>query len=197
MDRSRSGPDACSFAKRSSTVKLSENETVSETFATIPSENGTQLMGVLCESEDLRADMRTAVILPNSGSVHHVGPNRLHVELARELARSGIASFRFDLRNLGDSRIGQSRDENQPYPATATADVRFVLEWLCKERGFESCIVTGLCSGAHTAYHAGFEIEDSRISAIVSINPLTFRRTWHVLDTPAVMHAASYLWASG
>ena len=32
----------------------------------------------------------------------------------------------------------------------------------------------GLCSGAHTAFHAGLEIEDAAIGEIVMINPMQF-----------------------
>jgi hypothetical protein len=125
------------------------------------------------------------VLIVNAGAVHHVGPNRFYVDLGRALAKIGCWSLRFDIRNLGDSVQGSCRDENHPYPPTAVQDVRTALEWLGIERGFESFVLAGLCSGAHTAFHAGLELPTHRIAGVVPINPLTFY--WHdgmSLDTP-------------
>ena len=44
-----------------------------------------------------------AVIFVNAGLIHHIGPNRLHVLLARALGRQGVASLRIDLSGVGDS----------------------------------------------------------------------------------------------
>ena len=157
---------------------------VKEELLLVP-RNGGRLFGVLCTPA--RAGMnRHVVLLPNSGSVHHVGPNRLYVELARALASEGMATFRFDLRNLGDSRVGDCPEENHPYPDTAVADVEAVAAWMVEAAGYESCVVAGLCSGAHTAFHAGHEIDGEVISEVVSINPLTFRYERGMsLTTPA------------
>jgi pimeloyl-ACP methyl ester carboxylesterase len=117
----------------------------------------------------------TTVVLCNAGSVHHVGPHRSYVELARALAVAGVPSIRFDLRNLGDSLGGPSADENHPYPATALEDVAAVVEWAAGRAGCERVVVAGLCSGAHAAFHAGLEIPHPSLAAVVLINPLTFR----------------------
>lgn len=146
------------------------------------------LVGVLtrpCGDGGWAPDSDTVVVLANSGSVHHVGPNRLYVELARELAREGVASLRLDLRNLGDSVARPCADENHPYPATAVEDVGIAVEHLLREHGFGRCMVGGLCSGAHTAFHVGLESSSHGIAGAVCINPLTFQ--WEEgmsLDTP-------------
>jgi alpha-beta hydrolase superfamily lysophospholipase len=149
--------------------------------------NGERLIGVLSEPalgpEQPRSE-GTAVVFANSGSVHHVGPNRLYVELARALAGAGVASFRIDLRNLGDSRTGDCPHENHPYPPTAVEDVRVALDHLASY-GYTPFVVAGLCSGAHAAFHAGLELESRAIVGVICINPLTFQ--WHEgmsLDTP-------------
>jgi alpha-beta hydrolase superfamily lysophospholipase len=113
-------------------------------------------------------------ILTNAGSVHHVGPNRLYVELSRQLARHGFASFRFDLRNLGDSARGSPAEENHPYPVTAMDDVEAALRWLTQWRGFDTLVVAGLCSGAHTAFHVGAAVDFPSLQATLLLNPLTF-----------------------
>ncbi len=156
----------------------------SEEVRTVSAEDGTTLFGVLCRPE--AGAPRSLLLLPNAGSPHHVGPNRLYVELARDLAGHGVASFRFDLRNLGDSRIGHPPDENHPYPKTATADVAHVIEGLRGE--FERFSVAGLCAGAHTAFHAGHELPRAPIDRVISINPLTFR----YLDGMSLRTPASY-----
>jgi alpha/beta superfamily hydrolase len=113
-------------------------------------------------------------ILANAGSVHHVGPNRLYVELSRQLARHRFPSFRFDLRNLGDSARGSPAEENHPYPVTAIDDVKETLRWLTQLRGFDTAVVGGLCSGAHTAFHVGAAVDGPSLRAALLLNPLTF-----------------------
>ena len=117
---------------------------------------------------------RPLFILANAGSVHHVGPNRLYVELSRQLARHGFPSFRFDLRNLGDSARGSPAEENHPYPVTAIDDVETALRWLTQLRGFNAVVVGGLCSGAHTAFHVGAAVDLPSLQAALLLNPLTF-----------------------
>ena len=117
---------------------------------------------------------RPLFILANAGSVHHVGPNRLYVELSRLLARHGFPSFRFDLRNLGDSARGSPAEENHPYPVTAIDDVEAALRWLTQLRGFNAVVVGGLCSGAHTAFHVGAAVDLPSLQAALLLNPLTF-----------------------
>ena len=130
------------------------------------------LFGVL-EGADAPRE-RPAILLFNAGSVHHVGPNRIYVELARRFAALGFASLRFDLQGIGDSPLGVEGRENHPYPPHAQADVRAALEHLRSEHGFRRFIAMGLCSGAHTAFHAGLE-DIEGLEEVVLINPLTFQ----------------------
>ena len=66
------------------------------------------LVGMLTEPEksQVPADL-PAFILFNAGLLHRVGPNRLHVTLARRLARRGFPVLRFDFSGIGDSRVAQ------------------------------------------------------------------------------------------
>jgi hypothetical protein len=43
--------------------------------------------------------------MSNAGMLHRVGPYRLHVRLARDLARMGFSSLRVDLADTGDSPL--------------------------------------------------------------------------------------------
>lgn len=152
-----------------------------EEFVSIAPE---RLRGVLCTPDDWRPTEDLVVLLANSGSVHHVGPHRLYVELARKLAEVGVASLRLDLRNLGDS-VFEAADENHPYPRTAVADIRRGCEWLAEARSARRIVLGGLCSGAHASFHAGAQIDLPQVEGVLLMNPLTFEwRDGMPLGTP-------------
>ena len=88
-----------------------------------------------------------AVLLPNTGLEHRVGPNRLHVHLARALADAGFATLRLDLGGLGDS-VAFDGSADPSRDLCAAMDV-------LQARGFGSRFAAlGLCSGAHDAHLA-------------------------------------------
>jgi hypothetical protein len=116
---------------------------------------------------------RPAVIMLNAGSIHHVGPHRLYVRLARELAAIGYPSLRLDHEGLGDSVLRAPGVENEPYAASAMDDLQSALDVL-RAHGHQRFIVLGLCSGAHTAFHAGRGFEGAAIERLILINPWYF-----------------------
>ncbi len=118
---------------------------------------------------------KPAVLLLNSGTVHRVGPNRLYVTLARKLAAQGHTCMRIDLEGLGDSVLYKSGRENHPYPDSAVSDTERALRYLRDTIGCSHFILLGLCSGAHTAFHAGIELSEYDIAEVIAINPLTYR----------------------
>ena len=111
---------------------------------------GKSLVGIVTTPRVLEesASSTCAVIL-NAGIIHRVGPNRLHVEMARALANSGLQVVRFDLSGIGDS---EARGESLAPLESALADIRDALDTLSATRGLRKFIVIGLCSGAN---HAG------------------------------------------
>ena len=117
---------------------------------------------------------RPAVVVFNAGAAHHVGPNRLYVELTRNLAARGLACLRFDLESLGDSVNRVPARENYPYPHGAVADGRAALEHLRERYGYRRFIALGLCSGAHAVYHLGLEPGELAVEEVVMINPMQF-----------------------
>lgn len=132
-----------------------------------------QLFGIL--SRTTTATDYPAIILFNAGSVHHVGPNRLYVTLARNLCTLGFACFRFDLAGIGDSVLKSPPiRENHPYPDTAKTDAQAAIGLLKRQFGYTRFIALGLCSGAHTAFHVGLTFEHEAIVGLILINPLTF-----------------------
>ena len=60
------------------------------------------LIGVITTPSDGQL-APVACLMLNMGANHRVGPRRINVKLARQMANSGIPSIRFDLAGLGDS----------------------------------------------------------------------------------------------
>jgi pimeloyl-ACP methyl ester carboxylesterase len=134
--------------------------------------HGGRLFGILSEPEAGAPASRPAVILTNPGAVHRVGSNRMYVELARALAERGFRVLRLDLGGLGDSPAFPGMEENQTYSSRAVADVGEAAAALRADSGHQRVIVGGLCSGAHTAFHAGLERDD--VAGLVMLNPIVF-----------------------
>ncbi len=128
-----------------------------------------QLTGVLCEP-DLVKVTGTAIIFLNSGLLHHVGACRLHVALARDLAKLGLPSIRFDHSGVGDSAIVESNDD---FITRSVAEVKTVLDSLQTSLKMENFILFGLCSGADTGFYAA--LQDNRVSALVQLDPYVYR----------------------
>jgi len=114
------------------------------------------------------------LILTNSGSGHHAGPNRFHTDTARELAKQGIACFRMDLSNLGDSITSTELSDYHPYPTTAASDLSATLSHFESDIAFEKIILGGLCSGAHNSFHCALKDKSIKLCGLILINIITF-----------------------
>lgn len=131
---------------------------------------------------------RRAVILLNAGAVGQIGPNRLHVVLARRLAAAGDLVVRMDVSGIGDSRVRVGAEENVVYSAHAVADVGIAVDWV-RRSGATEVAVLGLCSGAYHGFKAA--LAGQSIDTLVAINPLTFHyRIGMPLDFAAFRVAA-------
>ena len=90
----------------------------------------------------------------NAGTIDHVGPSRLWVQLSRAWAAAGFRSIRFDLSGLGDSPVHAGRPAGLVFPAEALTDLRDVLtEALPEDQS--NAVLIGLCSGAYQAIEGG------------------------------------------
>ena len=129
------------------------------------------LFGILTSPKESSAvpDAPIALIL-NAGIIHRVGPFRLHVDLARQLAVAGFSTLRLDLSGLGDSapRTGKMGTE-----ARAQLDVIDAMEGLEKKTGVDRFVVIGLCSGAFNAHQVS--VKDARIVGAVFMDGIVFR----------------------
>lgn len=123
--------------------------------------------GVLCQSATAPPPQAQdgVVIFINAGLIHHVGPNRLHVQLARALAAAGVASLRLDLSGIGDSSV---RADNLPIFSLVRREPVEAMDALAA-LGYGRFALAGLCSGAYSAFHAA--CADPRVVAAVMINP--------------------------
>lgn len=128
---------------------------------------GTQ-RGVLCMPTTSPAG-GVAVLFINAGLIHHVGPNRLHVQLARALATAGLASLRLDLSGLGDSGV---RGDNLPIFDLVRREPVEAMDALAAH-GYVRFALVGLCSGAYSAFHVA--CAEPRVAAAVMINPEDLR----------------------
>jgi pimeloyl-ACP methyl ester carboxylesterase len=130
---------------------------------------GKSLVGIVTEpATAAAATARPAVILLNAGVLHRVGPNRLHVRLARRLAEAGFLVMRFDYSGTGDSR---PRDGSLPFVRSALAETRQCMDLLSATRGVDRFLLAGLCSGADNALFAAGQ--DPRVVGAALLEPYT------------------------
>jgi alpha-beta hydrolase superfamily lysophospholipase len=131
------------------------------------------LFGILTEPVTPDHRKLPTILLSNAGAAHHVGPVRLYVLMARRLAACGFRSLRFDLPGLGDSIVADLAQENICYVPAASAVVRAAIAAM-QQRNADAFVLTGLCSGAHTSFHAALDLDGAPIVEAMLINPLTF-----------------------
>jgi pimeloyl-ACP methyl ester carboxylesterase len=162
---------------------------------------GQRMFGVLTEPEGPVGSSRPALCFLNVGANHHVGPHRMCVELARELASLGYVAFRFDFAGLGDSAAGPGAPENRVYTNGYVDDVKRAMELLAERRGMHRFLLVGLCSGAYFAFRTA--IDDPRVIGQLLLSPHTFdwregdsiTPTLRPLDNPVSDYASTRYYA--
>jgi len=127
---------------------------------------GGRLAGVVTEPVSSAA-RDTGILLLNAGVVHHVGPQRLWVTLARRLAQCGFTVLRFDHAGLGDSL---HRDDGLPWDQSSLADVTDAIAWLEQSTPCRQFALLGLCADTLTAFRAAQR--DTRVNALVLLTAL-------------------------
>ena len=144
------------------------------------------LIGVV--SRPLGEIKGNAVLFLSTAYDRHAGWGRTTVDMARELARQGVVSLRFDSANVGDSPPRPDAPEQVLYSATQTDDAVAALD-LLESVVAGPVMVAGRCSGGYVAFRAG--VADERLKAVVSINPFVYYwdpempvRREHVVSVP-------------
>lgn len=110
---------------------------------------GGRLFGILTMpdgSSHTAADQPVFVFL-SSGLLHRIGPRRLYVRLARELAQLGFSSLRVDLAGRGDSSPSPGLSDEQ----STFEDYEEIVSVLESRLGSVRLILGGLCSAADDA----------------------------------------------
>ncbi len=134
-----------------------------------------QLVGVLARPTGEWADSADgpAIVITNSGIIHRVGANRVHVRLARFLAAQGFACLRYDLPGIGDSdTLGVSQQvEDENIAATIAA-----FDELERTGVADRFIMVGLCSGADHSFRVS--CADPRVVGAILIDPTRMFSTW-------------------
>ncbi|WP_235969070.1 alpha/beta fold hydrolase [Brucella tritici] len=138
-----------------------------ETPVSFGSDN--RLSGVLCAPLGERRGK--AVLFLSAAYDRRVGWGRTTVDMARKLAREGIASLRFDIANAGDSPPNPGMPEQVLYTNGAEADVAETLDYL-DAIDWGRPVIAGRCSGAFLGFHSA--LKDERVSGAVLVNPETF-----------------------
>jgi pimeloyl-ACP methyl ester carboxylesterase len=115
----------------------------------------------------LNAHSEEAVLLLNAGLIHHVGPNRFYVKLARKLARMGWTVLRFDFSGIGDSG---PRLDSLPIIESMPDEARQAMDLLEQQYGIKRFVCFGLCAGAAAATF--ISRSDRRVKRVILVNPL-------------------------
>ena len=129
------------------------------------------LVGIVTEGPNAASrDGSPAVIMLNSGILHHVGACRLHVKLARTLAPAGYTVMRFDHSGIGDS---DARRETLPFEKSAVLDVQEAMDYLTATRGTREFVLMGLCSGADMSFKVAGA--DTRVVGMMQLDAWAYR----------------------
>lgn len=145
-------------------MSLAIRETVLP-FGETSAAEGKRLFGILTRPATIATE-KPVIVIPNTGFEHRVGPNRLHVQVARALAAAGYCVLRFDVSGLGDS------DPPRGAAASALDDARLALDALDHLRLGSRYVLIGLCSGAHDAHQLARV--DSRVVGLFCIDGYAF-----------------------
>jgi pimeloyl-ACP methyl ester carboxylesterase len=124
------------------------------------------LVGIVTESNSYSSDAHLpAVIILNAGLLHRIGPNRLHVKIARRMAGAGFSVLRFDFSGIGDSR---PRNDNLPFEKSSISETQEAMNYISSIRNIRRFVLIGLCSGANVAF--GTACRDRRVVGAIGVN---------------------------
>jgi len=126
--------------------------------------DNSQLVGVYTKPKRTDDESICAIYI-TAGFLHHVGPTRLHVELARTLSRQSIAGLRFDLSGIGDS---ETSSLGGYFTERSVAEIRAAMNFLQEQYGHKKFVLIGLCSGADDALATAQQ--DTRVNGVVLLN---------------------------
>jgi len=140
------------------------------TFGGVSGGLAPKLFGILTESDQEQAESGcsdTAILMLNVAGNYRIGPNRIYVHMARELARAGCRSLRFDLTGLGDSRTTEGFRASHLYSKDSRPEVRAAIDFLSAQ-GCKKFYLLGICSGSFVAFQS--TLADTRVTGQILLN---------------------------
>jgi dienelactone hydrolase len=141
---------------------------------------GGNLVGVYTEpGPEVALPGAPAALMWNVGIHHRVGPYRIQVDIARELAQRGIASLRFDLSGMGDSEV---RQESRTDQERALDDIRDAMALLEKRRAIRRFVPIGFCSSVDSVH--ALSLADERVVGACFIEGYAYRTPGFWLHYP-------------
>jgi len=127
------------------------------------------LLGILTSPQEHETSGPVACLLLNVGVTHRIGPRRLNVKLARQLAQLGIPSLRLDLSGIGDSAAAHSRTS---FREQSIRDLQAAMDLVESTTGIRRFVVLGICSGAANGYWLA--LTDKRVVGLLMFDGFTF-----------------------
>lgn len=119
---------------------------------------------------------KPAVVILNSGLMHHVGASRTSVKLSRALVEQGYLVLRFDLSGIGDS---PARTDNLDPTERIIQEVSRALDYVQQNYGSEQFVLYGLCSGSQNSFKTA--LVDKRIIGLAGVDNFGFLTTKYYL----------------
>ena len=110
-----------------------------------------------------------ACLMLNMGANPRIGPRRINVKLARQLAAQGVSSIRFDLAGLGDSGPASGSEH---FRTQAVYDLQAAMNQVEALLGICRFVVIGLCSGASNGL--SLAVADSRVVGLLMLDGYSF-----------------------
>lgn len=137
----------------------------------VTGDDGLVRRGILTEARN--GGPVAAILLP-AGLKDRVGPHRLYVNLARELASRGISTLRFDPAGIGESDgMLETAFNGRHYRAIQQGlyveDTLLAMQALGETCGAERFVLAGLCGGAISAQLVAARAP-SRVAGVVSLS---------------------------
>ncbi len=128
-----------------------------------------RLYGVLCEPKGPRKG--ATVLIHGTSYDRSTGWGRSTVLTARSLAADGIATFRFDAANVGDSPPVAEENNQILYSSRQITDTKTAISLLIR-KGLGPIVLSGRCSGSYAAFQTA--LQDERVSGLALVNNIVF-----------------------
>ncbi len=130
-----------------------------------------RVFGIACDPAEGPDPTKAQVLLLAAGYERQAGWGSYSARLARDLARAGLSTLRFDCSNVADSPAVEGHEGHVIYTNIQVTDVSEAVDFL-ESRSTAPIIAAGRCTGAYLAFQSC--LRDARLKGMVGINPEMF-----------------------